>query len=387
MPAALCMYRRPSGVYVVRLAVPQRLRQQVGRRELHVSTGLRDWPIAKIAAARILIELRQRLMTLDIESLAVPSPLLGGDGLLSIPDAAKAIGLPESALLCELLNERAELYTLAGNWPGWRVTDLTDVERDYDGSFIMNDVKQRGERSMLTEHVRPLRSAQTLAALMASGTASECHFLLPSVAAFFTDTEHTIPAAGWMAPKRAIEVIRARLARSISPEHRKPLVAPSTPIVAPAIAHPAAKNAEKPFSELVTTYRKFKKHGESQRRRMETESTLFIGLMNDPKLGAIDADLIHAYAERLQQLPSNIYLARRRYGMELTLPDLITVAKANGLDCKTESTARSHVAHIGEILNFGVSKGMLHVNPAPSVKARAVWAWRHSKMPSAAFCP
>ena len=62
MPAAPCMYRRPSGVFVVRLAVPQRLRQQVGRRELHASTGLGDWPLAKIAATRILIELRQRLM-------------------------------------------------------------------------------------------------------------------------------------------------------------------------------------------------------------------------------------------------------------------------------------------------------------------------------------
>ena len=114
MPAAPCMYRRPSGVYVVRLAVPQRLRHQVGRRELHVSTGLRDWPLAKIAAARILLELRQRLMTLDIESLAVRSPLLSGDGLLSIPDAAKAIGLAESALLGELLNEQADVYTAAG---------------------------------------------------------------------------------------------------------------------------------------------------------------------------------------------------------------------------------------------------------------------------------
>lgn len=362
------MYRRPSGVYVVRLAVPQRLRQQVGRRELHVSTGLRDWPIAKIAAARILIELRQRLMTLDIESLAVRSPLLAGDGLLSITDAAKAIGLPESALLAELLNERADIYTLAANWPGWRVTDLRDVERDYDGSFVLNDVEQRGERGILTEQVRPLHSGRTLAALIAKGSASESHFRLPGAAAFFTDGEHIIPAAGWMASKRAVEGIRARLARSISPAHRKPAVAIPTPTPAPVIAHPTAKHAETPFSELVSTYRRFKKHGESQRKRMETESKLFIGLMKDPKLGQIDADLIHAYAEQLQQLPTDIYLARRRYGEELTFPELIDLARTHGLPRKTETTARSHVAHIGEILNFGVKQGMLHVNPAHGFK-------------------
>ncbi len=368
MPAAPCMYRRPSGVYVVRLAVPQRLRQQVGRSELHVSTGLRDWPIAKIAAARILLELRQRLMNLDIESLAVRSPLLDGRGLLSIPEAARAIGLPESALLNELLNARASIYTHAGNWPGWHVPDLNEVERDSDGAFVLNHIEQCGERRTIAEHVRPYKSTTTLMALLANGTARESLFRLRGNAAIFTDDEQEILAASWLAPKAAIEAIRERLARSISPEHRKPAVAAPAPIAAPAIAHPTAKHAEKPFSELVSLYQKFKKHGESQRRRMETESTTFIDLMGDPMLGEIDGDLIHAFAQRLQELPVDIYQSRRRHGAELSLPELIELAKEKGLKCKSEQTARTHVAHIGEILNFGVAKGMLHVNPARGFK-------------------
>lgn len=50
-----CMYRRSSGIYVVRLAVPKRLRGALGRTEIHVSTELRELPAARIAALRILL--------------------------------------------------------------------------------------------------------------------------------------------------------------------------------------------------------------------------------------------------------------------------------------------------------------------------------------------
>ena len=53
MPSASCLYRRPSGIYAVRIAVPHRLRKCVGRTELHTSTGLRDVNAAKIAALNI----------------------------------------------------------------------------------------------------------------------------------------------------------------------------------------------------------------------------------------------------------------------------------------------------------------------------------------------
>jgi hypothetical protein len=42
MSGLSCIYRRTSGIYVVRLVVPARLRPAIGRSEVHVSTGLRE---------------------------------------------------------------------------------------------------------------------------------------------------------------------------------------------------------------------------------------------------------------------------------------------------------------------------------------------------------
>ncbi|WP_338157368.1 DUF6538 domain-containing protein [Burkholderia multivorans] len=38
MAQTSCLYRRPSGIYVVRLVVPKRLRSAVGKNEIHAST-------------------------------------------------------------------------------------------------------------------------------------------------------------------------------------------------------------------------------------------------------------------------------------------------------------------------------------------------------------
>lgn len=43
------LYRRPSGIYVVRICVPKRLQSLIGRREIHISTSVRDPALAKSA--------------------------------------------------------------------------------------------------------------------------------------------------------------------------------------------------------------------------------------------------------------------------------------------------------------------------------------------------
>ena len=57
-------YRRLSGIYSVRLCVPERLRAHVGRREIHVSTGTNDPTAAKAAVFAILTAWQQRLVEL-----------------------------------------------------------------------------------------------------------------------------------------------------------------------------------------------------------------------------------------------------------------------------------------------------------------------------------
>jgi hypothetical protein len=68
--------------------------------------------------------------------------LLHGKGLISIPEAAGAMGMSGNTLFSELRNAGAELFNQTTQWQDWSVADIWDVERDYDDSFVLNDVKR-----------------------------------------------------------------------------------------------------------------------------------------------------------------------------------------------------------------------------------------------------
>ena len=83
------LYRRSSGIYVVRICVPKRLQAVIGRGEIHVSTGVRDPATAKAAAFRLLSQWQQRVLELDgmdVLKVVEGSPLLVGDGVIRLAD-------------------------------------------------------------------------------------------------------------------------------------------------------------------------------------------------------------------------------------------------------------------------------------------------------------
>ena len=373
MPSSPCLYRRPSGVYAVRIVVPKRLRDLVGRGEIHASTGLRDWNAAKIAALKIQLHWRERLMSLDVDKLTAGSPLLLGDGVIPIQEAARATGLPIASLLGEMLNARAPLFVQAQGWKGWQVDDLDAIEVDYDGSFILNDVKAQGHRHALSGVVQIHDSAAAVGALIADGKATSSLLLLSGRAAFFTDGDQQLSIAACLAPKSVIEGIRARLAGSIptaTSSTPTPAVAPAIASGTPAIEAPVivldpitARHGKKRFSELFETYKADRDWRVDNARRMTTEARLFIDLMGDPALGEIEKETILEYGSRLGQLPNDIYQSKRKFKTD-SLHDLIEIAERENLPCKTEQTVKGHIGRLSEILKYGADSHMLRFNPA-----------------------
>lgn len=65
VPAAQYLYRRPSGVYFVRLCVPDRFGTAVGKREIHRTTGCRDYRLAKIVAAELAAHWHRAIHALE----------------------------------------------------------------------------------------------------------------------------------------------------------------------------------------------------------------------------------------------------------------------------------------------------------------------------------
>ena len=113
------LYRRSSGIYVVRICVPKRLQAFIGRREIHISTGVRDPAKAKIASLRSLLQWHQRVLELenmDVLSVVEGHPLLAGDGLILVNDAAQVFGLDPKTMLTEAANSRVNLICVANGW-------------------------------------------------------------------------------------------------------------------------------------------------------------------------------------------------------------------------------------------------------------------------------
>ena len=59
------LYRRPSGIYVVRICVPVRHRARIGRGELHISTGMRHIAEATVRSLSLVLDWKQRFQQLD----------------------------------------------------------------------------------------------------------------------------------------------------------------------------------------------------------------------------------------------------------------------------------------------------------------------------------
>ena len=117
------LFRRPSGIYVARLTIPERLRTVLGLREFVATTGTRSRTMAKLVACELLAKWRRQLW--EIERLQLPtvhmnydsilklvdgSPVLRSGSYLPIAQAAAAMGVEVKDLLRQAADGHLALY-------------------------------------------------------------------------------------------------------------------------------------------------------------------------------------------------------------------------------------------------------------------------------------
>lgn len=306
-------------------------------------------------------------MTLDIDRLATSSPLLVGEGMLPVVEAASLIGLPINALLAEMLNVHADVFVQAENWRCRYVDAINNVARETDGSFLMNEVEAVGTQKVYAGLVRTYRAAPAISALISKGQFRDSIFLSGRFSAIFCDDDHDIPVSACFADKAAIERIRARLAAQVAPEMVRPSASVAQPPLRLSTDPMLMRHGHKKFSELFKMLREDRNWGEDNAQHMTKEANLFIELMGDLELALIEKETVLEYGRRLRQLPRDIYQSRRTYKVT-SIKELMLVAIRENLVLKNESTAKRHVAKLGEILNYGVTSGMLPTNFAADYK-------------------
>ncbi|MGT2505924.1 hypothetical protein [Cupriavidus basilensis] len=376
------LYRRPSGIYVVRICIPARFRTAIGRGEVHVSTGQRELASAKILAFQTLAEWKTRLLRLermDVLKLDAGSPLLGGDGFLSLDRAAAAIGLTAPELAAEAANQGEDLYVFADSWQCAVVNDIRELDRDYDGAVMLDHALEKGHETRLLQHLILPDSRAAAAEIASTGAFSECRFYFDSErrrAAFVDMPGVTVAAHQILLHKAAAgrigDVLRARLTPQMIQGAREAATreAAARPIAAP----PGHKHAAMRASELVAIFVKEKTEAgrwkADQQKKMQTVTETFVSLMDDPTLGKLDRPAMERYRDQSRRLPGDVYQFRRKHGSHLTFREVADLAESLGLSDRTKESIERNVGYLSEMLAWAVHSGYMPENPARTVAAK-----------------
>lgn len=316
------IFRRNSGVYFARLAVPKRLRHVIGKAELIATTGLRDFPLAKIVGAEILCSWRRRFaeldrLAVDIVQLKIGSPALARPGFVPLRDAAAASGIDVEFLLREASQKRLRLFYEPGALPGF-IIPFSEMDRDPEtGGFdvplpsqmpqVAIDTNQAGVLRLFADDV-PLIAPDLIAGM-------ECNLAL------FEVTENPklgfAPAGGAQvsldklsAAVADVEALRQGLAARITPEQLAEARAARAAV-------PAGKKTNKNVSDAVAAYmaERGKSCSEDQARRIRAACDLFVELTENPRLCDVDRDLLRRYRDQLlPTVPANENKVRLQKG-------------------------------------------------------------------------
>ncbi|RVT82465.1 site-specific integrase [Inhella crocodyli] len=338
------LQRRPSGIYVARLAVPEHLRKQVGQRELIRSTGTKELALAKIVAGQLLSSWRQQLFDLermasspefDIDRALVGSPLLSAKGHLDLETAARVSGLGVQALLLAAAEGRLQLFVRAVGLSGY-VLKRSNLDRD-----VIDD---RGAYSLIVPppHKMPSEAAfvRMSAVLSVPDGAELASALLAGRPACIVLLDDADDPSNVFAPDQPIDVgPRDLWAAATDVDHERGRIA--TRIT------PAQREHTRRVSESAQTPELFKRplktsiplflsdharpRADDQSRRVEAACILFLELVGSDLCGRdLTRDMVRRYRdELLPQVPANENKIRLRMGTHSVTESIAAVQGTN----------------------------------------------------------
>lgn len=377
MSGSLHLYRRSSGVYVVRLFVPERLWSAVGKREVHRSTGCRDLGLAKIVAAELVCEWRRSIETLrhmDLQKIQAGSLKLLGDGLIPLTEFAAECGGTVTDVARRLRERRARFYVRAKNWQGWHCLDLheaLDHEQDTLGevSVVVDPVRLRraGEPGNTSAELS-LRFPEELEPLFDGAQAvSVCVFLtgqsysegfvceLPGVSLSIGDV--LVKRTDAQAMIGSVLELVQRSPASTNRTEVKPSGGPSFSAC---------------FDQYVAAGTGVRFKPDSARRKMEAKN-IFIEFKGDLPLQAVDRAALRDFANRIKEIPADRDKVKAKHRLsQVSMAELIEFGKKNQLPTLTPNAQRKLLEELSYFFNWAITEQMITTSPAVGLAVEAV---------------
>lgn len=376
------LYRRSSGIYVLRITVPARYRVQLGQREIHASTRTTDHSAAKAVALHLLARWHSSMSELNLvnETKVIEgSPLLTGAGFISIQDFCETFEVSAELVLQEILNNNIFVACRLNAQPVYWVDDYTQVDREGEtgtDGFVLNSAFTEGRPRTFTGYLKPFHRTHTISNLIEFGFSDETAFRFKTntLAAAFCDLPGIkLTTTSVFITKVQAERIRAPWVKALEGKAAL-LAAPSAPttLTSASMSIPALPceccrpdRSQQLVSSLVEQFLT-KKQGNwklDQQRKMATLCGAFVELMNNPQLGALNRQLIWDYEARLRKMPADKHHAARRHGTD-DLNLLIALAEEHEEELRSSASVERYMEALSSMFAWAVDNMILTHNPA-----------------------
>ena len=396
------LFRRPSGIYVLRISIPSQLRQVFRKREVVLSTGTRELAIAKLVAGPQAAQWRQRIFDArrlialtntnsmnyqEILKINDGHPVLLGTGHLDLQQASVACGLNQTDLLRAAGNGDLSLFIRGAGIRGYLLSlsdlELDDPEIGEAGGYVAPLERQMPENA--TAHISqsllkisaPDLPSVTTAFLTSDDPVEVVSFALPDqpLKVFVPNALIRIKLGDLEVRASEVEHLRKSLASKIAPERLKEAKA-----LQRAALHTAAAKTGKRSSELLSTALnayvetsvRQKIYREGEIARIKNGCALLIELAGDVPLEKIDADRLRHFRDRkLSQVPANENKIRLMHGSD-SVTSSIKAVVGTGWPIMSASERNKRMSWISAWFSWLHGQKWIAENPATALQGEDV---------------
>lgn len=377
------LYRRSSGIYVVRITVPQRFRRYAGQCEIHTSTGTNQLHEAKKRSAHLLAAWYQTLLEyeeFDHRSLSESASLPSGEGMISFNKFAEVTELPVIQLIQVAIKRNLPVFWLASGQMGVYVENVSDmVEGHVISDFALKRLFDLGKKNRAVGYLQPLSPLQTLQRLMSKGFSEEERafrvaghnrksgwlFDLPDMVI----TPQNLMLNKVQAESLRLDLLTKSIPSAVSIHRLAPAPAPiTTPIAAIANEYVNRKYYSKTLSWLCEEYLQYRRKGKISEAAIGDISYYFglmVEVMGNIKLENFDRDFLRSYEGKLRVIPANRNLMKTKHGVE-TLDELIIKVAESGDKLMSDEAVRKYLNGVFGAIKWAVGDGKLLKSPCDS---------------------
>jgi integrase len=391
------LQRRTSGMYIVRLSVPVRLRHIVGKREFTATTGTHHLPVAKLVAATMLVRWRQQLMDLERLTLAGNNmnhdsvinivdghPLIVGGGYLPIQQAAAVLGLTPEVILRRVSDGHGGIYHRVAGKMGFLLPLDALVRDDPElGNFIVPNRDQMPLSAVTYAANGLLTVPANIVVAVASALLTDVEPVVlmfddpngDKYVGFVPDVAVKLTLDNVEVSAHEMEHFRRKLAAVIQPER----VAAARAMQGATLgSHLAAggKMGHRLFSEALDAYVKSylpqKITSLKEIERVRTGIALFIELEGDLPLGEISAERLRGFRdEKLSKVLARENKVRLKFKTKSMSESMIAVAEI-GWPIMSADERNLRMQWIGRMLNWLKDQKWISDNPATALRGESV---------------